>query len=129
MSKPLTPADLAELERMLIESGAGDAEALAKAKAESHGLDLFVRSLVGLSRSAAKAAFADLLAGTAWKANQIELVSMVIDHLVEHGVMDAALLYESPYADFSPLGVDGIFPTGQVERLIGILDEIRRSAA
>jgi len=41
---------LAELERMLVESGIGRPEDVEKAKAESHGLGLFVRSLVGLDR-------------------------------------------------------------------------------
>ena len=42
---------------MLIESGVGGTEELAKAKRESEGLGLFVRSLVGLERAVAKEAF------------------------------------------------------------------------
>ena len=45
MNEPLTPTDLAELERMLSESGIGDAEDVQKAKETSDGLGLFVRSL------------------------------------------------------------------------------------
>ena len=41
-------------ERMLAESGIGAAEDIERAAAESHGLGLFVRSLVGLDREAAK---------------------------------------------------------------------------
>src|SRR5258705_4837084 len=43
MNKALTAADLAELERMLIESGVGEAQDISRAKTESHGLRLFVR--------------------------------------------------------------------------------------
>lgn len=50
MNKPLTPNDLEALERMLTESGIGDAESIARAKEESQRLGLFVRSLIGLDR-------------------------------------------------------------------------------
>src|SRR5437773_9749694 len=71
---PLTPSDLDELERMLTSSGVGGAGHVQKAKEESHGLGLFVRSLVGLDREAAKQAFAGFLAGKTLQANQIEFV-------------------------------------------------------
>ena len=63
MNKPLTPNDLEALESMLAENGIGDAETIARAKEESQGLGLFVRSLIGLDRGAAKEAFADFLEG------------------------------------------------------------------
>lgn len=40
---PLTAADLAELERMLSQSGAGSPQDLQRANEESQGLGLFVR--------------------------------------------------------------------------------------
>jgi type I restriction enzyme R subunit len=129
MNKPLTAADLAELERMLAESGVGGPDDLAKAKEEAQGLGLFVRSLVGMDRGAAKEAFAGFLTGKKLKVNQIELVNMVIEHLVEHGSMDAAHLYESPYTDLNPLGAAGMFPPGQVDELISVLDEVKRRTA
>jgi len=51
-NRTLTAGDLAELERMLAQSGIGGEEEIARAKTESHGLGLFVRSLVGLDRGA-----------------------------------------------------------------------------
>ena len=56
-NKPLTPDDLVALEQMLIDSGTGEAADIAQAKEQSHGLGLFVRSLVGLDREAAVEAF------------------------------------------------------------------------
>src|SRR4029077_13076975 len=44
MNKPLTLADLDQLERMLIDQGVGDPENIEKAKEEAQGLGLFVRS-------------------------------------------------------------------------------------
>jgi type I restriction enzyme R subunit len=51
-----------------------------------------------------------------------------VDHLTEHGVMTHDLLYESPYIDFNPQGVDGVFPPEQVEKLMLILQEVRERA-
>jgi hypothetical protein len=42
--------------------------------------------------------------------------------------MTAERLYESPYIDFNPQGVDGVFAPEQVEKLFGILDEVRERA-
>jgi hypothetical protein len=43
--------------------------------------------------------------------------------------MEARLLYESPYTDFSPLGVDGLFNPNDVTELFSILKEFREHAA
>jgi type I restriction enzyme R subunit len=128
-NKPLTPSDLEELERVLSESGVGTAEDLERARELSHGLGLFVRSMVGLDRTAAKEAFAGFLADKTLNANQIEFVNLIVEHLTENGAMDERLLYASPYTDFSPRGVDGLFDSEDVTELLSILGEIRRRAA
>jgi type I restriction enzyme R subunit len=128
MNEPLTATDLHELERMLTASGLANPEHLQKAKAESNGLGLFVRSLVGLDREAAKQALAGFMAGKTLGANQIEFVNLIIDHLTEHGVMDAGLLYESPFTDITPQGPDGLFPAAQIDQLVSLLGEVRQRA-
>lgn len=126
-NKALTRADLAELERILLESGAGDETTVRRAAAESLGLGLFVRSLVGLDREAAKQALRDFLTGRE-TSQQIDFVNLIVDHLTEHGVMDAARLYESPFTDVTPRGPDGIFSSEQVDALVAVLEGIRASA-
>jgi len=128
MNKALTQSDLDELERMLTTSGVGGAGYVQKAKKENHGLGLFVRSLVGLDREAAKQAFAGFLTGKTLNASQIEFVNLIVDHLTEHGVMGAALLYESPFTDVTPRGPDGIFSPPQLDELLAILDRVRAAA-
>ncbi|MBP1685941.1 MAG: type restriction protein res subunit, partial [Deltaproteobacteria bacterium] len=128
MNKALTAADLAELERMLVESGVGAAEDVSRAKAASQGLGLFVRSLVGMDREAAKDALAGFLAGKTLGANQIEFVDLIVNHLTEHGVMAAALLYESPFTDLTPRGPDGLFSSTQVDELMVALAAVRATA-
>jgi len=99
-----------------------------RAKEESHGLGLFVRSLVGLDREAAKQAFAGFLAGKTLNASQIEFVNLIVEHLTEHGVMGASLLYESPFTDITPRGPDELFTESQLDELLAVLDQIRGAA-
>jgi type I restriction enzyme R subunit len=131
MNKALTRSDLDELERMLTASGVGGAghvQHIQKAKEESHGLGLFVRSLVGLDREAAKQAFAGFLTGKTLNANQIEFVDLIVNHLTEHGAMGAALLYESPFTDVTPTGPDALFTASQLDELLAVLDQVRAAA-
>jgi len=100
-----------------------------RAKQESRGLGLFVRSLIGLDREAAKAALSGFTKGKTLRANQIEFLDLIVDHLTEQGALEAKRLYESPYTDFSTLGVEGVFGSAEVAELVAVLDEIRRRAA
>lgn len=127
-NKPLTTSDLDELERMLAESGVGDPDDLRRAAEESHGLGLFVRSLVGLDRGAAKEAMGGFLTGRTLSANQIEFVNLVVDHLTEHGVVEPRRLYESPFTDLAPRGPDALFTPAQIEELLGRLEVVRGTA-
>lgn len=128
MNEPLTDADLKELERILAESRIGAKEDIERAKSESNGLGLFVRSLVGLDRGAAKAAFAEFTTGKTLSANQLEFVNLVIDHLTDRGIVNVESLYSSPYTDVSPQGPDGLFKPKEVDQLVNILHEVRDRA-
>jgi type I restriction enzyme R subunit len=128
MDHPLTPSDLTELERMLVEAGVGSQEELRRATDESQGLGLFIRSLVGLDREAAKQALGGFMDGKALSANQVEFLNLVADHLTQQGFMPLERLYGSPFTDVDPLGVDGVFPQGQADELIQVLEGVRLRA-
>lgn len=123
LNEPLTEADLEDLERVLAASGAGNDQVIQKA-AET-GLGLFVRSLVGLDREAAKSVLNGFLAGKTLTANQIEFVNLAVEYLTEHGIMEPRVLYESPFTDINPLGPDGLFESGIVDQLVSALQTIR----
>ncbi|HMR94839.1 MAG TPA: DEAD/DEAH box helicase family protein [Microthrixaceae bacterium] len=126
-NQPITETDIAELERLLGEVG-GTADHLERASVEAGSLGLFVRSLVGMDRSAAKDAFAAFLDDQRYNANQIEYVNMVIDHLAASGTIEARRFYESPYTDVAPEGPDGLFEPVDVDRLIAVVHDIRSRA-
>ncbi|HLZ74831.1 DEAD/DEAH box helicase family protein [Phenylobacterium sp.] len=126
-NEPLTGTDLAELERIFVEAGVAEPQDLARVEADG-GLGLFVRSLVGLDREAAKTAFGAFIAARTLSANQIEFLNMIVEHLTERGQMDPRLLYESPFTDMDPMGVAGLFGD-DATAIIDILAEVKRRAA
>ncbi len=127
-NEQLTPKDLAELERIMVEQAGASEGDLAEARAEG-GLGLFVRSLVGLERDAAKGAFAEFIAGKNLSGNQIEFINLIVDHLTERGAMDPRRLYESPFTDFDDQGVSGVFPQADVLKIVKVLNDVRGRAA
>lgn len=52
----------------------------------------------------------------------IEFIDLVINQRTEHGVMEPARLYESPFTDICPTRPDGIFTSVQLDALIGIIE-------
>ncbi len=128
MNEALTATDLESLERLLLESGVGSMADCQRAKDESKGLGLFVRSLIGLDRQAAKQALNNFMVGRSFTANQVEFLDLVINHLTEHGIMDPSRLYESPFIDLNDRGPEGLFTSDQVDVLIGALAQIRATA-
>jgi type I restriction enzyme, R subunit len=129
--KPLTELDISELERMLVDAGIGSDADIETARgveaAQVRGFGVFLRSLVGLDRSAAQAHFAEFISDGA-SADQIEFISMVIEHVTKNGVMDPGLLYDSPFTDCCPDGPYGIFQKGMVHRLEESVRAVNHSA-
>jgi type I restriction enzyme R subunit len=126
---PITSSDIAELERMLFESdGMGTREDFEKAYGEQNQLGLFIRTLIGLDREAAKQAFGQYLARKTLTANQIRFIDQIIDYLTQNGVMDPGLLYEAPFTDYSSIGLDGVFSDKDASGIVSILGSIREAA-
>lgn len=127
-NEQLTKQDIEELERIFLEEGVADSTELDSIRSEG-GLGIFIRSLIGLDREAAKQAFSGFIDGKAMTANQIEFIDLVIDHLTERGVLDPRRLYESPFTDIDDQGVSGVFELGDVKELVNMINDVKARAA
>ena len=126
-NQPLTTLDLSELEKMLVQAG-GSQALIEEAKEKSHGLGIFIRSLVGLDREAAMQAFSGFITGTTATPDQIEFVELIVKELTQNGVMDAERLFQSPFTDLNAQGPIGIFPPAKVSQIVEVLNSIRERA-
>jgi type I restriction enzyme R subunit len=113
---------------MLLEAG-GSPELINEVKEKSHGLGLFIRSLVGLDREAAKQAFSEFISGTTAAADQIEFINLIVEELTLRGFMAPERLFEAPFTNLSARGPLGVFPAPQVKQMVQVLNDIRARAA
>ena len=128
-NQPLTAADLKGLETALVKVGEEDGKTLLSgllARSEAPSLAFFVRTLVGLDRSAAQAAFSEYLNDRSLSPPQIRFVEMVIDQLTARGVMDASALYEPPFSNMHGGGPDELFSDKEkvIEGIFKKLEEV-----
>jgi type I restriction enzyme R subunit len=125
---PITATDLDELEKILLEQAANNNELVEQAKQEAGGLGLFVRTLVGLERSAAVEAMSEFLNDATATASQLTFVKLIVECLTRNGAMTEDLLYSTPFIDFAPTGPESIFPPAKVKQLDDAIKDIRQRA-
>ncbi len=95
---PLTESDVAELERILW-SEVGTREDYER-EIGSVPLGEFVRSIVGMDMTAAKAAFTEYLDTTRLDSRQIYFVNQIVEYIVHNGLLkDMSVLQEPPFTD------------------------------
>jgi type I restriction enzyme R subunit len=128
-NEPLTPEDLSALERMLVDAGVGTATEIEEVARKETSLGLFLRSLVGLDRAAAKRAFSGFIETRHLSASQLDFVNLIVEHLTQCGWMRPEQLYSSPFTDQFVYGPNAVFveqPTMQA--LVAALESVRRNA-
>ena len=114
------------METTLKEIGEDDEETLLSgllARSEAPSLVYFVRSLVGMDRSAAQSAFAEFLNDRSLTPRQIRFVEMVVDQLTARGVMEVSTLYKPPFSNLHSGGPDALF-AGKENVIEGIFDKL-----
>ena len=126
--KQLTALDLEQLDAIMRQSGEFTEGELALATTESDGLGLFVRSLLGLDRSAAQDALADFIAGETFTANQLAFLDLLVSQLTMRGIVEPGLLFEDPFTGLAPTGPQALFSEEQVAELIVVLRRVRQTA-
>lgn len=126
-NQPLTSTDLEGLAKTLAEIGEDDGEVLLSGLLERNGapsLVHFVRSLVGMDRTAAQAAFADYLNDGSLTSAQMRFIEMVIEQLTSRGMMEASALYEPPFSNLHAGGPDELF-AGKERVVEGIFETLK----
>ena len=125
-NQPLTETDLHGLEITLTEIGEDEGASLLSgllARSEAPSLAHFVRSMVGMDRATAQAAFSSFLADQSLTTQQIRFVEMIVEQLTARGVMEASALYDAPFNSLHAGGADALFG-GQENVIEGIFDTL-----
>ncbi|RYY29335.1 MAG: DUF4145 domain-containing protein [Sphingomonadales bacterium] len=121
--RPLTTADLDELQRLFDEAGVVGEEAFTRFRGVD-ALPQLIRSWVGLDRNAAKLALNAALDGAILSARQLHFLDLILDHLTTSGSMDPALLYEPPFTDETPNGVSDVFDLVQAKAIVTVIRDL-----
>ena len=127
-NEALRAGDIDSLESILFaEEGPGTREEFNQTFGEDQPLGELIRRIVGLDRSAAKAAFAEFLSEGTYPPNQIRFIDLIVDHLVANGVMDPKQLFDTPFTEEHHEGVAGIFGD-DATAVIAAITEINQNA-
>ena len=51
-----------------------------------------------------------------------------MNHLTEHGVIETARLYASPFTDVTPRGPEALFSETELQELVAALDRVTATA-
>jgi type I restriction enzyme R subunit len=127
-NEPLAQVDLLELKKMFVAVGVDQSD-IAQVRA-GDGFGLFVRSLVGLERDAAKKAFEGFLADKSPSANQIEFLNMgsIIQPTGMPRTRDCSMRIRLP-TSIDPMGIAELFGQSEIDQVVSVLEDVRRRAA
>lgn len=124
----ITKSELEALEKMLFEQGElGTKEEFKKAFGEQP-LGKFIRGIVGLDATAAKEAFGEILSGQTLNSQQIRFMDTIINFLTVKGVIEPAMLFESPFSDINTSGIMGVFDDTTSRKIISLITSINDTA-
>lgn len=127
-NRQITATDLDELERIFIETGIGSEDEIQQAKTKAGGLGVFLRSLTGLDREAAAAAFDQFQRGRTFTSAQLRFLNEVIDYLAHNGTIKVDILYETPFTLIAPGGPEDLFPDQEVDSMVKTLESVNATA-
>ncbi len=132
-NQPLHAGDIDSLEAILFaDDGPGTRDEFAETFGSEEPLGALVRKIVGLDRSAAKVALGEFLTEGQYTegqytGDQIRFVNLVIDHLVDNGLIDPSQLFDPSFTDIHAGGVAGVMGD-TAESFIGAVRQINNNA-
>ena len=127
-NQPVTGTDIAALEEILFTEGGPIPRDAYREILGDEPLGVLVRSIVGLDRNAAKAAFAEFLAAAPLLPDQMTFLDEVVEYLVNNGVMEPKALFDTPFTHLHYEGVTGIFDHERGRKLVEVVQEINAAA-
>lgn len=126
--RQITSLDLQELKHIFLDLGFGTEADIEVATEEHQGFGLFLRSITGLQREAARAAFDAFQAGKTLTPAQHDFIGLIIDSLAMNGIVEVGDLYEQPFTSRAPHGPDGIFSDTDVDVMADLLKHVKKTA-
>ena len=119
----ITSEELKLLEKLLFEGDLGTEADYRKEYGELP-LGKFIRSLLGLDKSAANQIFSEFIQYGNLSADQITFINNIISFLTKNGKIDKEMLFEPPFTNINDQGITGVFDDAQVGKIVRIIDEV-----
>lgn len=120
----ITQAEIDYLEEMLFSQGnLGSKEVFEKAFGEQP-LGKFVRSVVGLDKTEAKNAFAQIINGADFNTQQMAFMNTLIDYFSENGIVELSDLKKPDFTYIHSEGIMGLFDMDTSFRIRNVMEEI-----
>ncbi|GAA4407005.1 DEAD/DEAH box helicase family protein [Nibrella viscosa] len=124
---PITESELSEFERMLVDEAGIESKDQLKGILGERPLGEFVRSIVGLDITVAKAAFASFTENIPLNVVQQTFINTLIDYLAENGVIEPKVLFRPPFTDIDSGGVVSVF-NDKSNELLDLIRDINQNA-
>jgi len=82
-------------------------------------LDKILRTIVGMDQNAIEQSFTTFVQQihTQINAKQQRFISMLKNHLIRHGSIEIAQLYDAPFTQIHDMGLDGVFSEQQADEI------------
>lgn len=115
----VSEADLAQLSSLVhTQNPSVDLNTLKEFFPESTAtLDKILRTIVGMDKNAIEQSFTTFVQQihTHVNAKQQRFIGMLKNHLIRHGAIEIAQLYDAPFTQIHDMGLDGVFSQQQAD--------------
>ena len=129
-NEPISKTDVKALEDILFSESGPITKEEYKSVYGDQPLGFLVRSVVGLSRKAAKGAFAEFLSGgAALHPDQMTFLNQIVDYLVKNGTMEPKAMFETPFTHINDMGIAGVFDDAESKKVIDLIKHINKNAS
>jgi len=127
-NEPITPTDIRALEDILFSEEGPISRPEYEKLYGDRPLGILVRSVVGLSRKAAKEAFSEFLSGAPLTPDQMAFLDQIVEYLVNNGTMEPKVMFDTPFTHINDQGVVGVFDQQESIKVIELVKHVNENA-